>query len=271
MRWKHVIKFSLIEMLGNLDKQKKKIENYKFYRYRPSLEVCGELKPRTGLAVIDRGGCLRDVALTATDDEILEFVMKHADGDSAVGIDAPLIVPNETGLRPVERMLHKIGVHAYPANRMLFSRVHGGIRGEAMVAKSSSRGFELATAYSKQISRPIFEVFPSVAYKKLLGLNKIQRVKRRKGVGTKEMKQGLSVARDKLFSGKLRPPISIDKVVIENSILGLNIEGLRGIALDQFGDAIDATLYAYIIYRYYLDPASTTVAGDLGSGYIILP
>jgi len=234
-------------------------------------KVTGKLKPRTGLAVIDRAGCLRDVALAATDDEILEFVMKHADGDSAVGVDAPLIMPNETGLRPVERMLHKIRVHAYPANRTLFSRVHGGIRGEALAAKLSLQGFELATGYSEQIRRPIFEVFPSAAYKKLLGLSKTQRVKRRKGVGTKEIQQGLSAARDKLFAGKLRPPVSTDKIVIEDSVLGLNVEELRGIALDQFGDAIDATLCAYIIYRYYLDPASTTVAGDLGSGYIILP
>lgn len=234
-------------------------------------KVAGRLKARTGLAVIDGDGCLRDVALATTDDQILEFVIKHADSDSAVGIDAPLIVPNETGLRPVERMLHKRGIHAYPANRTLFYRVHGGIRGEVLAGKLSSLGFELATGYSKQISRPIFEVFPSTAYKKLLGFGEAQKVKRRKGIGTKEIRQGLSAAREELFAGTLRPSLSVDENVIKNSVLGQNVEELRGIALDQFGDAIDSVLCAYIIYRYYLDPVSTTVAGDLGSGYIILP
>jgi len=234
-------------------------------------KVTGELKPRTGLAVIDEGGCVRDVALAATDDEILKFVMKHADSRSAIGIDAPLIVNNETGLRPVERMLHKRGIHAYPANRTLFYRVHGGVRGEILVSKLTPLGFEPATDYTKGTSRPVFEVFPSTAYKKILGLSEGLKVKRRKGIGTREIRQGLSAAREKLFAGALRPPLSFDKSVVEHSVLGLTVEDLRGTALDQFGDAVDSVLCAYIIYRYYLDPASTTVAGDLENGYIILP
>lgn len=87
---------------------------------------------RTGLAVTD-DGYLADAALAATDDEILAFVAKYVGDSCAVGIDAPLVVSNETGQRPVENLLLRRGISAYPANRSLFNRLYGGIRGEVLL------------------------------------------------------------------------------------------------------------------------------------------
>ncbi|MBE0447672.1 MAG: DUF429 domain-containing protein [Actinobacteria bacterium] len=101
----------------------------------------------TGLAAIDGDGRLVGVGLAATDDEILSFVHKHAGDSCAVGIDAPLIVANESGQRPVERLLIVLGTPAYPANRNLFARVYGGIRGEVLLGRLITDGFILATRY----------------------------------------------------------------------------------------------------------------------------
>ncbi len=224
-------------------------------------------KLRTGLAAIDSGGQLVGIILAATDNEILAFIQKHAGDSCAVGIDAPLIVPNETGHRPVELLLAKRGIPAYPANRSLFKRVYGGVRGEVLVKRLQEEGFFLSMDYPKDIHRVIFEVFPSPAYKAILGLD--IKVKRRKGVGTSDIQKGLAAIRDKLLSLTLDPLLVIGSPVRDK--LSVDIGELRGAALDQFGDILDAILCAYIIYRYYFDCDSAKVVGDLETGYILLP
>lgn len=68
-----------------------------------------------------------------------------------------------------------------------------------------------------------------------------------------------------------RPPLVVDDSILDRPIAAQNIHEFRGSALNQFGDILDAILCAYIIYRYYLDPESTRVVGDLETGYIIVP
>lgn len=234
-------------------------------------KVSDTQRARTGLAVIDGTGHLIDVGLAASDDEIFTFINKHAGESCAVAIDAPLVVQNETGQRPVENLLLRRGISAYPANRSLLTRVCGGVRGEVLAGKLSARGFTLETGRPMQARRSIYEVFPSPAYRVLLGLDASVKLKRRKGIGTTDIRNGFRVAWDKIISDVLDPPLIVDDRIKNMPITGRSIEELRGRSLDQFGDVLDAILCAHIVYRYHLDPDSTLVIGDLATGYILLP
>lgn len=78
-------------------------------------------KKRTGLAVLGSDGALLSSTAVRTDDEIAAFVEEHASGPVVTAIDAPLVVPNETGQRDCERLLNaefgRYRAGAHPSNR----------------------------------------------------------------------------------------------------------------------------------------------------------
>ena len=80
----------------------------------------GEKRP-TGVAVLDDGGKLVHVSAQTDDASIRKAVEKFVEGPCVVGIDAPLIVENETGNRPAEAALNKdfraFQSGAHPANK----------------------------------------------------------------------------------------------------------------------------------------------------------
>jgi len=68
----------------------------------------GERKP-DGVCVLEisSGGALViALGLTRGDDELISFVTRHAGSEAALlAIDAPLVCPNLTGGRPVDRLM----------------------------------------------------------------------------------------------------------------------------------------------------------------------
>lgn len=237
-------------------------------------KISEQPRSRTGVAVIDDGGRLIDVGILATDDEILGFVAKYSGDACAVGIDAPLIIPNKTGQRPVERQLPSLGTSAYPANRSLFERVYNGVRGEIIVDKLNGMGFKLVTEYFKDDQHVVFEVFPSPFYRTILGLDSSIKIKKRRGVRVAGIRMGLGIAMDTLCRKPLNPPFTIDESaisILDAPIISQDVGKLRGIALDQFGDMLDAIVSAYMVYMYHRKPEHVDVIGDLRDGYILLP
>jgi predicted RNase H-like nuclease len=84
------------------------------------IDLAWSTKNRTGLAVVDVDGRLLDSATVRTDEEIERWV--RGQGEVLVAaVDAPLIVPNETGQRvgenEVQRAFGAYGAGPYPANR----------------------------------------------------------------------------------------------------------------------------------------------------------
>jgi len=78
-------------------------------------------RARTGLAMLDGSGRLIASASVRTDEEIIGFVSSSTAEALVAAVDAPLIVPNETGRRPCEaeigELFARFGAGAYPANR----------------------------------------------------------------------------------------------------------------------------------------------------------
>src|SRR5680860_174592 len=60
---------------------------------------------KTGLAALDDEGRLLSVTDAVTDEDITAYLQTWTEGPAVVAFDAPMIVNNETGNRPCERLV----------------------------------------------------------------------------------------------------------------------------------------------------------------------
>lgn len=137
-----------------------------------------------------------EVGLAGGVEEVADFVARHRAATTVVMVDAPLVVPNDAGMRPVERELHRRfgAAHAgpYPANRALLGRCNRDV----------PRGEELGLALARRagvawppgrLPRPgargawLFECYPHPAQVVLFGLERVLKYKLKR--------QGLEAAR----------------------------------------------------------------------------
>ncbi len=131
------------------------------------------LTPRT------RGLVVAASAIVRTDDEIVAFATAHLAPTTIVMIDAPLVVPNHTGMRACDRLTHvEFGAAeagAYPANRATMGAYTGGVpRGEAIARHLAALGFPWPPGTlphrSARRGRWVFECYPHPAQVVLFGL-----------------------------------------------------------------------------------------------------
>jgi predicted nuclease with RNAse H fold len=128
---------------------------------------------RVGLAALDARLSVRELSAGPfTDDTIVDFVERHR--PTVVAIDAPLSLPAEGILRPVDRELTRRKLHPYPP--LLPSMAAMTRRGCALRAMLSGRGCD------------VIEVFPGAAQdvlgipRKKAGLNELAAGLRRLGM-----------------------------------------------------------------------------------------
>jgi predicted nuclease with RNAse H fold len=116
----------------------------------------------TGFCVIDEDGVLVEWKCLTTDAEIVESVSSHA--PAWVAIDASLHVPNQAGMRDVERLMKQEGLKVLPTSKAFLKKHCGGSRGEKIVSLLRPLGFSL-----EQGAMPIFETFPRAILHSTLG------------------------------------------------------------------------------------------------------
>ena len=138
-----------------------------------------EGKP-SGLAALDwNGSSLRLARLDRLEDEIVEWVEREAGADAVVGIDAPIVIRNPTGMRDADKLAHsmygKYHAGAYPASqaRRFWKRTTG--LSDALLKLGFQHGDAL-TARSR--GRFQIEVHPHAAVVQLFGLDRIVKYKR---------------------------------------------------------------------------------------------
>jgi len=206
---------------------------------------------------------LRDLRRESSIAQIFAWVDEQAPDAAIVAVDAPTIIPNETGMRLPDRLAHKhFGrYHAgcYPANLSLSfaDRTIGvGLSLEA-------RGFKHASTIEAQhLGRYQIEVFPHPAMIHLFELNQILKYKK----GT--------IAQRKPELEKLRQLILERLPKIEPR---LKIETLpdipnKGAELKEIEDQLDSLICAYVAaYWWYWGTEKNLVLGDQASGYIVVP
>jgi predicted RNase H-like nuclease len=203
--------------------------------------------------------------------DVLAFVGQAVgSGAALVAIDAPLIVPNEEGARPVDRQISstfgRYGGGCYPAYR---NRPGTCTRGEEIVAKLAQRGFVQDPYLQKQaLPRTVFEVYPHPAMLALFHLDTTLKYKARPGRRLDLRRTELARLRDHLGSlHECEPAMSLPEAVVQREI-----DTLRGAAFKRFEDLLDATMCAYIAqYAWYWGPSGYHVYGDTARGYILVP
>ena len=230
----------------------------------------------SGVAVIRDGRLVAYEGGLGRLSEIVDFVganLSRRNG-SIVAVDAPLRVPNETGIRTCDRALsadwQRFHAGAYPANRRLLAR-DGVVRGEALTAALSERYkfYESDVIPRRTKARLVCEVYPHPALVSLFGLDSILRYKRGRGRSYEERWPEFERYRS-LLRGlrKADPPLRRTKKLLT----GTDVTGMRGAALQAYEDTLDAVTCAYIAsYLWRHGPSAAKSYGSLEEGHILVP
>jgi predicted RNase H-like nuclease len=219
----------------------------------------------TGLAslVLERSALkLRNIARLETADEIVRWIENEAGSGSAVAaVDAPLVICNETGIRPAERELNRdfrrfdAGCHAanlgrpFAPNVIAFSRrleALGFLHGPSIAPRQKGR-FQI-------------EVHPHAACVSLFGLPRIVKYKR----GTRAQRAAGLARLRRLMLTRLRrldPGLPLKLPAIPEAG---NLKPVE--------DRIDAVLCAYIAAHWWIwGRERNRVYGCAEHGYIVVP
>lgn len=220
----------------------------------------------TGLAVFrwaHRKLQLTDIARIEKEEHILDWIGEKARTRTAVvAVDGPIIIPNKSGARPVERTInrHFWSFHAgcYPAN--LGQRFAPTVLQFSRQLESMGFRFDLGMA-TQQEGRFQIEVHPHAASVNLFRLPRIVKYKRgRRQERAKELNRFRRLLVDRL--PELEPATS--KLFLPTVPRTGNIKEVE--------DQLDAVLCAYIAaHWWYWGPAQNTLFGDRETGFIIVP
>lgn len=222
----------------------------------------------SGLAVLCwQDYLLREVVpaqLLHTDDEICRAIAEHDTGDTLViAIDAPLVVPNLTGERPVEgemrRRFARFHAACHPANRRLLGDPPRGERLCALLAEQLNIQVVPAPP-QREPCRIAFEVYPHAAMVRLFGLPRILEYKARPGRSLSYRRQQMQRYTDLLGclpEPSLYPPEWLSDVPEATT------------ELKRFEDRVDALFCAWLAARAWWRGGE--VVGEAPTGTIWLP
>jgi predicted RNase H-like nuclease len=225
----------------------------------------GERMP-DGLCVLDIDGPASRVietTLTRGDAELVAWVTRHAAHlPTLLAIDAPLVCPNLTGARPVDRLTHvhfgRFHAGSHPANATRCSRP---LR---VVELLKRLGFELGWEFSKshEDEKLMIEVYPHPAMVRLFDLPR--RIGYKRGpVGERRVE----------FS-RLQ---SLMRNLLRNHFCDLELDrqtdGLLHLPWSKnVEDQTDAFFCALIGYWHWKNRGEKSeILGDLATGFILVP
>jgi predicted RNase H-like nuclease len=208
-----------------------------------------------------RGARIVDLAYPRGDDQLLDVVLSHVPrtGGVFLTVDAPLIIPNRTGSRPVDRLTHALfhREHAgcHPANR---GRCPRPLR---LMRKFRGMGFQCDWELTRA-RRMVAEVYPHPALVRFLGLPRIIKYKR-----------GPVAARREEFR-RLQSGL---RQVLREDFPSLELNDLARTLLERpwtkkTEDLTDALVCALIgLWHWMYGGRRSQTLGDRRSGFILLP
>lgn len=219
----------------------------------------GWVSQPTGLARLARTAVSYDIEALdrrATHADVLGWIDQQAGaGPAMLAIDAPLVMPNTTGIRACERALnadfrrHHAGCHAANQGRPFYVPI------TAFVSALELRGFRHAAQITPRApGRCMIEVHPHAAAVSVFGLDRI--LKYKKG---RIAQRAAELARYRELLGGLIPAV-------------LPAIPRTGAALKAVEDQLDAVLAAWVGAQWWMHGASRgRCYGDATTGYIVVP
>ncbi|MCV2392691.1 DUF429 domain-containing protein [Actinotalea sp. M2MS4P-6] len=228
---------------------------------------------RTGVAVCDGTGRLVASETVRTDDQlamVLDPWLAGAGQDVVVALDAPLVVPNDTGRRDCEaelgRVFARYDAGAHPANR-------------GRTWFDPPRGTELARRFGWEIDpavRPLggravaIEVYPHPAMVALFGLGRVLPYKQKPGRDLETLRTAwvqLLGHLERVAGPTLRLAESVRWAEIRRTVH----TATRKVDLRAIEDEVDAIVCAYLAWLWAHDRDRMDVFGDVERGYIVVP
>jgi len=193
--------------------------------------------------------------LFSIEDIVLE-IQKYCEDEVLIGIDAPLVIPNQTGNRTIEKEFNrdfsKYKISMLPVNKTLLSKYSKNIRSVELFEHLSRLDFKR----DFNATKVIFEVYPHSTIATLFNNNKILPYKRKKGRDTLFIKEQMSIYQNYL-----------KKEFLSSLILKTDISVLKGRSLKEYEDMLDSLTCALSIYHskyfgakiYKLDDVDTFI------------
>lgn len=220
----------------------------------------------SGIAVLENSDPTRVVEadFATEDDEILDMIPAST---RLVAVDAPLVVPNETGQRPAEDELrpvyHEYNAGPYPANRNWLNRVCGEVRGETLVERLGETGFSHNPSVDHTVENGVIEVYPHPGMVALFELDTVLPYKDKQGRSKSEQRDGLRRLH-RLLGERTR--IEQDSL----PAFSLDSESTKA-SMKRFEDILDGVVSAYLAWYLWNNPERVRVFGSRTEGYITSP
>ena len=229
-------------------------------------------KRPSGLCILnDSGQIIFWETALLKDHEIVDIIQKVNDGPLQIAIDAPLIVPNENGSRPCDRLFRKHRVHGHAlgifvSNRAFLNKTYGMIRGELLTQALLDYFPQCSlTANPTNSASWIIETFPTaLVYGLFPELTPIEhKIKSKKPYAhyQNDMRRLLSSIESMLK--ELKNPTTIIEQ-IEDWRTKINKKNHKYIE-----DAVDGFLCAYGLYLMDKGGAQVVSFGDEENGFIV--
>jgi predicted RNase H-like nuclease len=234
-----------------------------------STEVCAGIDLAwssgwTGVALVDRDGRLVASGRVRTDDEIAGWLQSLPGRLAVVAVDAPLVVPNLSGQREPERLIGAAygayGASAHSSNQRLLG-------GPVSRALRLAQRFEWSVDPDEptSVDPPVcVEVYPHPA---LVGLLRLPY--------RLDYKKGSTSRRLPGFRSLLAHLESIPELDLGSSSrwaeIRYGVGRSGGGGLNRWEDEVDAIVCAHLAWRWWQQPATLRVYGDLPRGYIVAP
>ena len=227
----------------------------------------------TGLCTIENG-CVKRSTRLGSDNELISWLRPVVRDPVVVAIDAPLIVRNLTGRRPVERMISRCfgayhaGAHSANLGLPAFS---GGVRGGRLAA-ALDLDVDPAFAPREPVRRAI-EVYPHPAIVALFGLPSTLKYKAKPGRTLGSRSAAMETLLDHLESlVAADPPVDVRTSPRWPELRAVSAAPRTGAELARAEDEIDAYVCAYTALYYWTHGAARCrVVGDVHDGYIVTP
>ena len=181
---------------------------------------------------------VKEIKLLQSLDDIIKNVELYSNDKVYVGVDAPLLIPNESGNREIEKNFNKdfakYKIAMLPVNRKLLSAYSPTIRSEELYKKLSQLGFKRDYSWNKVV----FEVYPHSTIAVCFNDYKILPYKRKKGRSVAFVKKQLAIYKNRLLG-----------VIQKDVFFDVNVEELKGKSLKSYEDQLDAITSAYTLYH----------------------
>lgn len=217
---------------------------------------------RTGLALVDVDGRLVDSGTAVTDDDIAAWVDRHGGSVVVAAVDAPLVVPNETGQRAGENEIAR-AYGRYGAAPHSSSRANPMFRPPRAETLARRRGWEVDPALRGSVEVPMcIEVYPHPA---MVGLFELpQRIHYKKGPD-----------RAAGFAELVRHLETLDVLALSQSARWGELRRVVAAPgpgdLTRVEDELDAVLCAHLAWLWHHRPDALQVYGSLADGYVVAP